>query len=148
MTINTDPIRTNPSLPPSWNPLPGASSSSPSGIKPSIMHPHHVNFHAMNSMSESNVWAGIMFFMLVAGVVKLLLFRFWTGSLLLLFSTSFLMSTYYAKRPRITHPLASFLCAVFFVTFRDKTTGRPVRRFLRLSVAFAISILNFLFVMH
>ena len=103
-----------------------------------------MNAYAMQNMSEGNVWAGLMFGIILAGLLKLLVWHWWQGSLMLLFAASFLMAAYYAKRPRITHRFANILCALFFVTFRDAANQRPPRRFLRLSVAFAVSILSVL----
>jgi hypothetical protein len=142
MSINTDPIRSSPSIPPAMYPPSGSSSPAPEiQNRPPIMHPHHMRTHAMQSMSEGHVWAVAMFGILLAGSVKLLVRHWWQGSLMLLFAVSFLMAGYYAKRPRTVHPLARFLCGMYFVTFRDVKNERPPRRFLRLSVAFGISFL-------
>ncbi|MGD9780772.1 MAG: hypothetical protein AB7V14_01320 [Kiritimatiellia bacterium] len=92
-------------------------------------------------MSEKNVWAFIMSGILFAGLAKLLIGHFWQGSLILLFVASFLLATYYAKRPRIQHRLANVLCALFFVTFRDSKTRRITYRYLRTSATFAVSVL-------
>ena len=142
MSINTDPVRSSPSLPPSMAPFAGSTSPAPDlPARPPIMHPHHMSTYAIQSMSEGNVWAVLMFGIILAGLVKLLVFKWWQGSLILLFASSFLMASYYAKRPHITHRLARILCGMYFATFRDVHNERPSRRFLRLSAAFGISFL-------
>ena len=143
MSINTNPVQSGPSNSPSMAPLPGGTPPKPGGVpSPLIQAPLHMQTYAMQNMSEGNVWAVLMFGVVLASLVKLLAWHWWQGSLMLLFSTSFLMATYYAKRPRIQHRLSRILCAIFFITFRDVSKARPPRRFLRLSVVFAISILN------
>ena len=142
MSINPAPAPVSPYRSPASAPLAGAPPSKPGGVAPPpIMHPHHMNAFAMQSMSENNVWAFIMFGIICAGLVKLLAGHGWQGSLMLLFATSFLLATYYAKRPRIQHRLAKVLCALFFVTFRNSTTRRITYRYLRTSATFAVSIL-------
>lgn len=143
--MNTDPVQVSSIHSPATTLLAGTSGYKPGGVPPPpIMHPHHMNAYAMQSMSEGNIWAGLMFGVILAGLLKLWARQWWQGSLILLFATSFLMAVYYVKRPRITHSFARILCALFFVTFRDVTNQRPPRRFLRLSVAFAISLLSVL----
>ena len=142
MSINTDPTPVSPYRSPATASLPGTTSPNPSGVPPPpIMHPHHMNAFAMQSMSEKNVWAFIMSGIIFAGLAKLLIGHFWQGALMLLFAASFLLATYYAKRPRIQHRLANVLCALFFVTFRNSKTQRITYRYLRTSATFAVSIL-------
>ena len=142
MSINTDPIPVSPYRPPASAPLPGTAPARPGGVPlPPIMHPLHMNAFAMQSMSEKNVWAFIMSGIIFAGLAKLLIGHFWQGALMLLFAASFLLATYYAKRPRIQHRLANVLCALFFVTFRNLQTRRISYRYLRTSATFAVSIL-------
>jgi len=143
--MNTDPVQVSPYNSPATASMPGGAAPRPGGVPPPpIMHPRHMDTHVMLSMSESNVWALLMFPLILAGLLKLLLLQWWQGSLILLFTTSFLLAAFYAKRPHVTHRLSRILCALFFVTFRDVTNQRPPRRFLRLSVAFAISLLSVL----
>ena len=142
MSINTDPTPVSPYRSPATSSLSGTPPPKPGGVPPPpIMHPHHMDAFAMQSMSEKNVWAFIMFGIICAGLVKLLAWHWWQGSLMLLFAASFLLATYYAKRPRIQHRLAKVLCALFFVTFRNSTTQRITYRYLRTSATFAVSIL-------
>ena len=142
MSIHTDPTPVSPYRSPGAAPLPNTTSPISGGVPPPpIMHPHHMNAFAMQSMSEKNVWAFIMFGIICAGLVKLLAGHGWQGSLMLLFAASFLLATYYAKRPRIQHRLSNVLCALFFVTFRNSQTQRITYRYLRTSATFAVSIL-------
>lgn len=140
--MNTDPFHVSPYNSPIQTPLQGRTPSKPGSVPPPpIMHPQHMNTFAMQSMSEGNVWAMIMFGVILAGLLKLLMWHWWQGSLILFFATSFLLATYYAKRPRIQHRFANVLCALFFVTFRDSQTHRVAYRYIRNSATFAISIL-------
>lgn len=142
MSINTEPVPVSPYRSPGTASLAGTSAPKPGGVPPPpIMHPHHMSAFAMQSMSEKNVWAFMMSGILFAGLVKLLVGHFWQGALMLLFAVSFLLATYYAKRPRIQHRLAQVLCALFFVTFRNSQTRRITYRYLRTSATFAVSIL-------
>ena len=142
MSMDTDPTPVSPFRSPATASLPEIPPPKPGGVPPPpIMHPHHMNAYAMQSMSEKNVWAFIMSGIIFAGLVKLLIGHFWQGALMLLFAASFLLATYYAKRPRIQHRLANVLCAAFFVTFRDLKTRRVTYRYLRTSATFAVSIL-------
>ena len=141
--MNTDPVQVSPYNSPATSSFPGNSASKPGGVPPPpIMHPQHMNAYAMQSMSEGHVWALLMFPLILAGLLKLLLFHWWQGSFILLFTSSFLLAAFYAKRPHITHRLARILCAIFFVTFRDAKTRQPKKRVLRLSAAWAVTILS------
>jgi hypothetical protein len=149
MSINTDPARTSPYISPAMTPLGGQPSPKPGGVPPPpIQAPMHMRTQVMMNMNEGNLWSVIMFFMILGGMVKLLTWHWWQGLLMLILATAFLMAVYYAKRPRIHHRLARSLVATFFVTFRDVHNQLPARRFLRIPIAFAVSILcAFVFVL-